>query len=284
MLLKNNQLNAKTFIFTCWIAAGSLITSPALGQRCEDVCIDDIRSRRSVDFLVENTLSIPAWVSVSIDSENMQADERLPFTAIFPPDAKMPAFNLSVANPYRSWRYEYKFEWRGAEGYGGEHDDTYQYGMPYATGTSHRVVQAFNGKFSHQGKNAIDWGMSEGTHIHAAREGLVIYVEASNNKGGPEEKFREFVNYILIRHPDGTIGGYYHLQQNGNAVQIGDRVARGQLIGYSGSTGYASGPHLHFEVYYRNKKVDKRTIPIRFDNGQASGILLQEGTRYRASN
>ena len=53
-------------------------------------------------------------------------------------------------------------------------------------------------------------------------------------------------NYIAIEHPDGKVTIYGHLSSV--AVGVGQTVVQGQVIGYSGSTGNSSGPHLHFEV------------------------------------
>lgn len=55
-------------------------------------------------------------------------------------------------------------------------------------------------------------------------------------------------NYIYITHGDGTITRYCHLSTGSFAVQSGQSVSQGQLIGYSGAAGNATGPHLHFEI------------------------------------
>ena len=96
----------------------------------------------------------------------------------------------------------------------------------------------------------------------AARGGVVIRMEESNTKGGGK-KYRKYANYIVIAHDDGTRAGYWHLQQNGALVNIGDTVKQGQLIGLSGRTGYAAIPHLHFLVW-TNKNGKWQPLPTRF--------------------
>lgn len=90
------------------------------------------------------------------------------------------------------------------------------------------------------GWNAIDIGASRGTPIRAAAEGTVII--ARNNgawNGG-------YGNYVVIKHDNGTQTLYSHMT---NAiVSFGQSVYSGQVIGYVGSTGLSTGPHLHFEV------------------------------------
>lgn len=264
------------------IAVLPLTANVVSAQHCDDVCVEEIRQGDSVLLRVNNRRNIPVAITFTVDAENMFVSESLPFTAIYDSKRKSNAIRLSVSNPARGWNYTYTYEWRDAEGFGATHDDSYVYRLPYTTGASFRVGQGFQGNFSHQGKNAIDWTMPEKTPVHAAREGKVLDVDVSNNKGGIDEKLRDFSNFIRILHPDGSIGAYLHLSRGGSAVNVGASVKRGQLIGYSGHTGYSSGPHLHVEVYVRDNSLERRTIPIKFytENGRAE--ILREGKAYRA--
>ena len=90
------------------------------------------------------------------------------------------------------------------------------------------------------GWNGIDLGAPRGTPIYAAADGMVIV--ARNNgawNGG-------YGNYVVITHPNGVQTLYAHMRST--IVFAGQSVASGQLIGYEGATGRATGPHLHFEV------------------------------------
>ncbi|MFB7057430.1 peptidoglycan DD-metalloendopeptidase family protein [Streptomyces vinaceus] len=89
------------------------------------------------------------------------------------------------------------------------------------------------GRGSHTG---IDMPAAQGTHVRAAAAGKVIASDRSPSYG---------VN-VRIQHPDGTYTLYAHL--SGKAAHVGEEVSAGQLIGYVGSTGNSTGPHLHFEV------------------------------------
>jgi len=89
------------------------------------------------------------------------------------------------------------------------------------------------------GYNGVDLGAAEGTPFMASAPGEVIVARASGWNGG-------YGQYIVIRHDNGTQTLYAHA--SGIVVGIGQRVVQGQVIGYVGSTGRSTGPHLHFEI------------------------------------
>ena len=81
--------------------------------------------------------------------------------------------------------------------------------------------------------------MPEGTPIRAAAAGTVIFTEPEASSGG-------YGNYTCIDHGGGLSTCYAH--QTSFAVSAGQSVSQGEIIGYSGCTGYCFGPHVHFEV------------------------------------
>lgn len=98
---------------------------------------------------------------------------------------------------------------------------------------------AYNGK----GHNGIDFGTPEGTQVTAALSGTVTAT-------GNTDLYRGCYSYgkwILIKHANGLSSLYAHLSYIG--VEAGDAVPTGAMIGYTGKTGYATGPHLHFTLY-----------------------------------
>lgn len=81
-------------------------------------------------------------------------------------------------------------------------------------------------------------------------------------------------------HEDGTFGEYSHLLHLGTLVEKGDIVEQNQEIGFSGNTGYSSGPHLHFAVFI-NRIDGKRTfIKTLFKTSDSEGQFLEEGKSY----
>jgi murein DD-endopeptidase MepM/ murein hydrolase activator NlpD len=120
---------------------------------------------------------------------------------------------------------------------------------------------------SHQGnmKNAIDFVVPEGTEVYAAADGIVVEIKNDSNVGGPDPKFWFEGNFIEIKH-NGESTLYEHFKFKGVLVKVGKKVKRGQLIGYSGNTGFTHGPHLHFEVrkYLSNNHEDFVTLKARF--------------------
>lgn len=90
------------------------------------------------------------------------------------------------------------------------------------------------------GWNAVDIGARRGTPIHAAAAGTVI---VSRNNSGWNGGYG---NYVVVTHANGSQTLYAHMTHS--IVSVGQFVVGGQVIGYVGATGMATGPHLHFEV------------------------------------
>ncbi len=88
----------------------------------------------------------------------------------------------------------------------------------------------------------IDFRASVGTKVMAALSGTVVDTEAVRTKSGCQ-----YGKWVLIRHSNGLTSIYGHLSTV--SVKPGDVVVTGDTIGYSGNTGYATGPHLHFGIY-----------------------------------
>lgn len=142
-------------------------------------------------------------------------------------------------------------------------DTNYIYDLPCEALRKIKVIQGYNGKYSHKGNFALDFRMKKGSNIYAAREGIVYKTVEEFKKGGPKKKYLSKGNYIIIKHKDGTYAAYWHLMYEGVLVEAGDTIKKGQLIGLSGNTGYSSWPHLHFDVYYYNDG-NQITIPTKF--------------------
>ena len=157
--------------------------------------------------------------------------------------------------------------------------DSYIYDLPFAKGTEHKIIQGYGGLFSHKNTAALDFSMPVGTPIYAAREGRIYSYKEDSNEGGITEADKRKVNYIIILHDDGSYGCYWHLQKNGVVIKNG-KVNKGQLIGYSGKTGFALQPHLHFSVK-RKLNYDKDSfVQTKFNTSQGV-VILQSGQSYK---
>jgi len=99
------------------------------------------------------------------------------------------------------------------------------------------ISQRFGKTEYNQNHTGIDFLCPSGTPILASESGQVFF--AGWKDGG-------YGNCVFIKHPDGNVTIYEHLEKA--TVNVGQSVERGQVIGYSDSTGNSTGPHLHFEI------------------------------------
>lgn len=98
----------------------------------------------------------------------------------------------------------------------------------------------------------MDFAAPTGTPIYAAGDGVV---EHAGRKGA-------YGNYIRVRHNSKLKTAYAHLHKIKKGVSPGARVKQGEVIGYVGTTGRSTGPHLHYEVLVHNKQVNPRSIKL----------------------
>ncbi len=96
--------------------------------------------------------------------------------------------------------------------------------------------------------SGIDFGGGYGAPIYAVTDGVV---SMAGRNGG-------YGNYVRLNHGNGLGTGYGHMSRI--AVRSGQRVSRGQVIGYIGSTGLSTGPHLHYELYRNGRAVNPSSV------------------------
>ena len=125
-----------------------------------------------------------------------------------------------------------------------------------------RVHPIFKHTHFHPG---VDYGMSIGTPVYATADGVVQSTGATAGYG----------NMVEIRHNYGFGTRYGHLTAK-YRVKQGDFVKKGDIIGYSGNSGYSTGPHLHYEIRFTQKPLN----PINFINWNSTNyneIFQKEG-------
>lgn len=114
-------------------------------------------------------------------------------------------------------------------------------------------------------KHSVDFIVEEGTPVVAAADGTVIDLKSDSDIGGLEPELESFGNFVELKHEHGECSEYEHLKKDMVLVRVGDKVTCGQVIGYSGATGWLAhlGPHLHFMVgRYGESDEDYETLKI----------------------
>jgi murein DD-endopeptidase MepM/ murein hydrolase activator NlpD len=111
--------------------------------------------------------------------------------------------------------------------------------------------------------SGLDLAAPTGTPIRAAANGVVEEVGPNGGYG----------NYVRIRHAADLSTAYGHMSRFAEDVQTGTQIRQGEVIGYVGSTGMSTGPHLHYEVHRAGEPVD----PMPYLPAAAARILIAQG-------
>jgi len=106
--------------------------------------------------------------------------------------------------------------------------------------------------------NGMDIGAPVGTPVFAGEDGVILAVD--NNDRSTWSKY-QYGKYVLIEHGNNLATLYAHLSDQ--TVAVGQAVKRGELVGYSGNTGYSTGPHLHFGLYWAPSILMKSVPPAK---------------------
>jgi murein DD-endopeptidase MepM/ murein hydrolase activator NlpD len=281
------------------------------GQSCSEdktICIvlensgNTVIGKAIISSYIENTLQIKFSKVVNTKFQISSGKKVTVVRSILPRrntgEGKntVEVFRASAAKGGK-WSFEYTFQYHVGS-YKAKHSSKAVYRLPY--NGLRKIVQAYNGAFSHKNAqaNSIDVQMGVGTQVLAPREGIVASIVADQTKS----KFDKGVcpkpvtfkcktkgsedNHVLIRYSDGTYGYLAHLKHKGVAVKAGQTVRAGQLIGYSGNTGFSKGPHLHVMVNRALPYTDKRrwffeSIRVAYTNSKGKKIIPVQGKSYK---
>ena len=121
--------------------------------------------------------------------------------------------------------------------------------------------------------NGIDFGAAAGTPVGASNFGTVSFIGYAGASG----------NLVKVEHPGGVETGYAHLSRFAEGLKLGDKVKRLQLVGYVGSTGRSTGPHLHFSAEKDDQFFDPQTLNLdgmRTLAGAERGLFAQVKQNY----
>ena len=134
---------------------------------------------------------------------------------------------------------------------GGVHWMTLDYGYTYSDGSFHYGIDLI-----------VDEKNSKGDYILAFADGVVKSSENNFSGTTDDTGTAGMGNYVIIKHANGFTTRYMHMRKGSVKVSAGDKVKKGQVIGYIGNTGHSTGRHLHFDISY-----DKSTLGGKLHNG-----------------
>jgi len=242
-----------------------------------------LRRRGSGDdaiFYIINDYDGPIEFELSlVKNLNIVANPPLPKGFIVPANSELRAVHIAPKRPRYNWSYKAQYRYMLGDP-AAKHQPDKPYRAPFALQTSYPISQGFFGPNTHttvDNLHAVDIAMPENTAIHAARTGTVMDVTNDFYGSGFQEKYKFRANHIRILHQDGTMAVYAHLSLDSAQVSTGMQVQEGQLLAYSGNTGYSSGPHLHF-VIQRNAGQKLVSVPFKFADQAGHGVTPDAGT------
>ncbi len=153
--------------------------------------------------------------------------------------------------------------------------------LPYPVGKAYTCSQGFSSSFSHYGSFscAVDFDMSIGTLVTAARGGRVVHIAEGFSDN---DHVVGHENVVIVMHDDSTYARYVHLTFNGALVQRDQLVSPGDTVGLSGNSGLSNHPHLHFDVTGTFTGRSDQTIPFDFRNTRPHPVGLEKGVVYEA--
>ncbi len=238
---------------------------------------------RPVLFAV-NQLAGPVeiWLEFS-KQQNLRFSQQQPFNWVVDGPGEVFLLQIEKADPSLPWSYEWQANFAVGRPVEPLNLDNSAFGVPFAGGP-YVISQGFFGEYSHKdhahAHYAIDVPLPMNTPILAAREGKVMEVESRFSRSGWNMDYADEANLVRLLHADGSMTIYAHLNVNSVVVEPGQQIRAGQVLGYSGNTGFSSGPHLHF-AWQANIGQTVQSLPFQFKNAAqapVAGLLLQGET------
>ncbi|MDR2831527.1 MAG: M23 family metallopeptidase [Rickettsiales bacterium] len=241
---KTSDINKETLLISSDIKSSFFATGIGQGLAPNTVMkLINIYKGFGIDFKKDIVPKSKLEVLFERSSNNQKAEEKILYTSL-------------TINKKAISLYHYKSQ-DGKEGYFNKEGVSLKNGEIFINPLhgDYRISSKFgNRKHPIRGKIAfhkgVDYAAKLGTPIYAAADGVIEYI---GNNGG-------YGKYIKIKHKNEYSTCYAHISKFNSDVKLGSKVKQGQVIAYVGSTGVATGPHLHYEVIYHDKHIDPLTI------------------------
>ncbi|MDH3974443.1 MAG: M23 family metallopeptidase [Deltaproteobacteria bacterium] len=244
------------------------------------VLVESRGSRYEPYIHVHNLYRGPVeMVFEAISTENAAFTPPLPISVVIPAMTEVDLFSIKAVQKNKRWAYRFRHSYVPGKP-DAVHKPEKPYRPPIERGVTFLLSQAFGGDYSHNdpwNQYAVDIAMPEGSPVYAARGGIIMDIARDFYTGGSDmEKYGERANYVRILHDDGTMAVYAHLKLESVRYGLGRRIEEGAFIAESGSTGFSSGPHLHF-VIQRNTGMAIESLPFQFEGEGGRAYTPEKG-------
>lgn len=156
--------------------------------------------------------------------------------------------------------YAYRFTYNGKHGYYDENGNSLESSFLKAPLLYREISSGFSTRRFHPIKHiyqphpGIDYAAPIGTPVKSVGDGIVVLKGSADSAG----------NYLKIKHPGTGISEYMHLSKFHKSIKVNKRVSKGDVIGYVGTTGYATGPHLDLRFIINDRYVDYRKLKLPY--------------------
>lgn len=259
---------------------------PAIRGREYDFVLYSVKEDGKYCLTADNRREAPVSVFIELSrEENVATDRSFPFEYVVPPNTRQCIARISPLYKDREFSFQSANSWMPGD-YTARNNPKEGYRLPWRRGESYLVSQAYGGPITTHtdpsSRFAVDFSMPVGTPVMSARAGIVVNMEDSYSGGALDKALLDKANFVDILHDDGTIATYSHLAERSLAVHLGQLVSAGEKLGLSGSTGYSSGPHLHFAVWrpeYGVKGYAQLSLMVEFcTDGKKSCTPVEYGT------
>ncbi len=243
------------------------------------VCVTSVNTPSGRAYQAVNREPVPATIVLTFRSPgNLRAGADLPIERVVPPESTTILVRLRqiVQTEAARPRVTIGIDLGSSST---QPDADHLYAVPFGGDSRRELSQGFGGAGSHLGdmSYSLDFLMPEGTPVLAARAGTVLYLQDGFTEGRADPNLLERANLVVVAHRDGTMASYGHLTA-GIPVSVGDAVGEGDVLGWSGATGFAGRPHLHFHVGLRMLGAPGRSIPIQLRDREGHILDLAVGS------
>jgi murein DD-endopeptidase MepM/ murein hydrolase activator NlpD len=257
------------------LCCGLLLSTTVFSQSYDlKVSTEQLDKRHAVR--VRNAGRAPIQIKLQLaEANNVATQPAFPIERVIAAGSTLEIAQLFAADARMAYQFRYSYTWIMGDPRATP-DARASYRLPFEPGQRFIVSQAYGGPtLTHSrpdSQYAVDIDMPIGTPILAARSGYVLENSRPYDTGKAEPYYWDKINLVRILHDDGTWADYGHLLRYSANVVAGQRIEAGVEIGLSGSSGFSSGPHLHF-VIQRNDNGRIVSVPFKFITKQLGSFV-----------